>query len=92
MLDRLNKKITSSSGNQKTDNKTMLPYVEMVVNYLLTGKVNISQSYIKLDRDVQHLNLEFDDIEVNNILNEIRKIMKLRDKDTTPRFLQGCFT
>ncbi len=33
------KSVKTSSGKQQNDNKKMLPYVEKILNYFLTGKI-----------------------------------------------------
>ncbi len=84
------KSVKTSSGKQKNDNKTMLPYVEKILYYLLTGKelikkVNSSQpDHIQLDTSFHHLDLKLYDFELDDVLNKINRIMKLKDKDTSP--------
>jgi hypothetical protein len=84
--------VITSSGICKNENKTILPYVETVICYLLTGKVNNVQDYIVVDKNVKHLDIEIEDFKVNNVLNLIRRNMKLKDKDTSPIVMHLIFT
>jgi hypothetical protein len=43
------KLVQSKTGKHKNDNKTILPYIDKIVNYLLTGKELINQNNIKHD-------------------------------------------
>jgi hypothetical protein len=46
----------------------MFPYVENVLNYLLTGLVKENSDHIRLDTNISHFNLKLHDFEVNDVL------------------------
>ena len=71
-------RVQSKAGKHKNDKKTILPYIDKIVNYLLTGKElinqnNIKHGYILLDESVRHFDLELHEFGVKDVLNKIPK-------------------
>lgn len=91
IVEYIHEKITKKSGKHNNCNKNVLPYVQIIIKYLLTGNTSRSE-YIILNESVKHLNLILADYEIDSILDKINKIFKLREKDTSSCQIIGFFT